>query len=271
MQSTQAKAVSRLPSFGLIGILGLVWLGCLGCPVAPPPPATPELPDLQGRTIVVAVLEDNPPFSQVDATSGVAEGFEIDLIDEIAEKLNFRPQYVALDRDAALTHLNSGTYDVVAGGILYTLERATQVDFALAYQLTKLRLAVRAADSRATEIVEFHDQEELQVGAVSQTIAFDLAREYFGADRLNSYDTVTVAMAALAAGEIAGVVLETMSFDAAEQAEPGVFRRLPGTLAGNLRAFALRQGSDLTEPISLAIYELLDEGTIRALGDKWGI
>ncbi len=69
--------------------------------------------------------------------------------------------------------------------------------------------------------------------------------------------------------EIDGVVLKTTDCEAAEQTRPGVLRALRGALAGNLQAFALRLGSDLTDPVNLALNELLIEGTIGALRNKW--
>ena len=77
-------------------------------------------------------------------------------------------------------------------------------------------------------------------------------------------------MDALAMEEIDGVVLKTTDFEAAELTRPGAFRALPGALAGNLQAYALRLGSDLTDPVNLALNELLIEGTTSALRNEWG-
>ncbi len=274
MRRLRIDAINRPRSYVLIGLLGTVALGSASCVAPPPPPPAPfefpPLPDLGGRELVVAIVGDNLPFSRLDDATGAAQGFGVDMITAVAAKLNLQPRFVALDCDAAVANLNAGTYDVVAGGILYTLERATQVDFALPLALLKQRLAVRTDESRVTDIAGFHDRTELLVGSVPQTIAFDTARDYFGEDRMRSYDTSAAAMDALAAGTLDGVVLDTTDFEAADQGQPGTFRALPGALAGNLLAYALQRGSDLTDPINLALSELQIEGTIGTLRVKWG-
>lgn len=271
MQTTSIDS-PRHPQFRLlISLLVILVPAGVGC-VPPPalPPATPVLPNLGGREVVVAVVVDNLPFSRFDDATGATEGFDVDLITAMAQKLNLQLRFVALDVDAAVSNLNARTYEMVAGGIFYTLDRTKQVDFAVPYALAKQRLAVRASDSRAADIAAFRDQDELTIGSVPGTIGFELAQSYFGQSRMRSYVSSAVAMDALAMEEIDGVVLKSTDFEAGEQTRPGVFRALRGALAGNLKAFALRLGSDLTDPVNLALNELLIEGTISALRNKWG-
>lgn len=271
MSSTMTSIGQRQRICVFVGFLGAISLGGVGCIVPPPPPPFefPPLPDLGGLEVVVAVADDNLPFSSFSGAAGAAEGFDVDLITAVAAKLNMQPRFVTLDREAALANLNSGTYEAVAG-VLYTLERARQVDFALAFALVKQRLAVRSDESRVDDIAGFHDRTELVVGSVPQTIASDVASTYFGQNRVRSFDTFAEAMDALAAGEFDGVVLDEANFDKANQRRPGTFAALPGAFAGNILAYALRTGSALTDPISQAISELLIEGTIGELRDKWG-
>lgn len=220
--------------------------------------------------LVVGVLQDSFPFSQLDA-GDPARGFDIDVIDAIGTKLNLVPRYVAIDASRVLEDLEDGTYDMVAGGILYTLERATALDFTLPYDLAKQRLVVRADDDRAEQIAGFRDEQSLQVGAVEDTVAQNVGRDYFGENRMTAFDSITTALDALATGAIDGLIMDTLDFSEADATAPGAFRRLPGTLAGNLRAYVLKLGSSLTGPINQALYELQVEGVIRALRNDAGL
>jgi len=262
------------PAFVLLPALA-VWL--IGC--TPPPsgsssllPTPPEvLPDLNGRSVKVALLADRLPFSSVDPATGAASGFDYDLITTLAARLNFVPQFVAADPATLLTDLAASRFDVVGGGIAYTLPRAAQFDFTSAYGLVTRRLAVRVGDGRAATIAAFHDATALRVGTVSGTTADDMAVAFLGTARVVGFDTFAAAVDALVAADVDGVVLGDADLQREQARLPGRLVALPGPIGGDVLAYALRKGSDLTDPLDGAFLQLQAEGAIASLREKWGL
>lgn len=73
-----------------------------------------------------------PPFIYKDA-SGAWKGFDVEIGDEIARRLNMRPQRQCVPFDGMLPGLMVGKYDVVIAALDATPERAKRVDFSIPY------------------------------------------------------------------------------------------------------------------------------------------
>jgi ABC-type amino acid transport substrate-binding protein len=250
-------------AFALCGLLA-------GC-VPSQPSATTELPDFGGRTVTVALLPDNLPFSGLDPATGVFEGFDHDLLTTLAARVNLQPQFVAGDWATLLADVMAGRYDVAGGGIAFTVARAEQLDFASPYRLVKDRIVMRAADQRADTIAAFHDQPALRAGSMTSTTTYDFAVGYLGADRVVGFPTNAEAVDALLAGTIDGVVIDEVALVAEEQRQPGMLAELGGPVAGEVAAYILPKGSDLTAGLNAAFKQVQTEGVLADLRRQWGL
>ncbi len=265
-----------LPSLACAATVLAVACALVGCTpqtfTAPAPPPPPEvLPDLGGREVTVAVLADYLPYSRIDLDTGSVQGFDYDFLTAMATRLNFVPRFVAAEQSTLLADLAAGRYDVGGSGISFTLERAPRFDFAAPYKLEKERLAVRAAEQRVATIPAFHGAAELRAGATGGTTSYDMALAFLGAARVTAFDSSVAALDALAAGTVDGVVLENAELAREQGRRPGIFTALPGPIGGNISAYALPKGSDLTAPLNGAFEQLLFEGELETLLEKWGL
>ena len=100
---------------------------------------------VRGRTLNVAVDADAPPFGFIE--QGRPQGFDVDLLDAIAEQVGFRIKRVPLSFEAILPALQSGQVDVATAGIGITPEREEVVDFSIPYLQTGLVIATRPSDT----------------------------------------------------------------------------------------------------------------------------
>ncbi len=244
--------------------------GCVGL-LLPPRPSSLPIPDLHGRVLTVAVVPDYLPFSRVDPDTGEVTGWAYDLICTLAARLNFEPRFVGVPQPELLDDVAAGRYDLAGGGVSFTLERATTLNFTVPYLLTKQRVVVRAADTRAATLSAFRDQIGLMVGTLPGTMEYDAAVAYFGAGRVRSYATFAAALAAVLDGTLDGAVVPDPALQAAEEAVPGSLQALSGPLAGEVLAYVLAPGSDLQVPLQVAYQALQTEGALDALRDKWGM
>lgn len=74
--------------------------------------------------------------------SGKLVGFEIDIVEAIAEKIGKKAQYVEAKWDSLLAGLDAGQYDLVMNNVAVTDERKKAFDLTVPYAQTQGRLGV---------------------------------------------------------------------------------------------------------------------------------
>lgn len=242
-------------------------LGIISCEL----PSQGPLPDLEGRTVIVAVQADYPPFSQTNAQTGQPEGWDYDVMAELGRRLNFTPQFVVAVREDIISGVAEGRYDLAGGGITFTQERQTLVDYPAFYVVMEQRVMVRQDETRVTTMLAFKENTDLRIGTLDESTNFDAAGAYFGPERVDGYATIDAATQDLLAGTIDGVLLDDAAYRAQAALHPGQLKRLPGTVRNDVLGFIVTKGSDLVSAINLAFNEMVNDGTAAALNVQWGL
>ena len=105
-----------------------------------------------GKIIVASDLA-NAPLDFVDEKTGEAQGFEVDLINEVADKLDLECEVLpAMKFDTIIPLIQQGgKADVGVSNITITDERWEQVDFTDSYMDSNQGLVTLAADADVTE------------------------------------------------------------------------------------------------------------------------
>src|SRR5215469_2114040 len=84
--------------------------------------ADAPLPTLTPGQLRIGTYFINPPFEFVE--NGQRIGFEVDLLDEIARRLQLRPVFVDTQWEVMLQQMQQGLYDCIVGGITITPARS---------------------------------------------------------------------------------------------------------------------------------------------------
>lgn len=88
---------------------------------------------LAAQNVYINGIDANyPPHAYVGA-SGKAEGFDVEALDWIAQKMGFQVQHVPMDWDAIIISLLSKKIDMVCSGMSITPERKAVVNFGEPY------------------------------------------------------------------------------------------------------------------------------------------
>ncbi len=87
--------------------------------------------------IRVGISPDFKPFEYYDE-NGEIKGFDIDLMNSIAEKTGYEIEWVALSFDALIPAVQSGNVDCAISAIAKTEERAKLVDYSIPYLNAKV-------------------------------------------------------------------------------------------------------------------------------------
>lgn len=222
-----------------------------------------ELPVLKMGTSA-----DYPPFEFVDPTKGEEIiGFDIDLADLIGEKLGYEIQVDNIDFNGLIPAIQAGKLDFVLSGMTPTEERDKVVDFSVPYNET-VQMVVTKKDSGIKTV---EDLEGKTVGVQLSSIQEELANEV----------AETVDMKVESRNLIPELIQELMTkrFDAAIiediVAENFVERNKDLTFFPvivdeiDYKAAVFPEGSELKEKFDNAINELIEEGKIEELREKW--
>jgi polar amino acid transport system substrate-binding protein len=154
-------------------------------------------------TIVVATDATWPPMEYVNENKEIV-GYDIDLMNAVAEKAGFTVEYKNVAWDGIFAGLAAGEYDAVISSVTILPERAEQYDFSEPYINAGQIVVVRTdSDITGPDTLSGH-----VVGAQISTTGAFAVQEMAGA-QLKEYDEVGLAFEDLVAGRIDAVVCDT--------------------------------------------------------------
>jgi polar amino acid transport system substrate-binding protein len=132
----------------------------------------------QAPPLVNGIDANYPPFAFIDDT-GVAKGFDIDMVNWIAEKKGLNVVHQAFEWDSIVTNLRNNKLDLIASGLSVTAERAEQVAFSEPYWRIKQVVIVRQDSPLTLEQVLSSGK---RIGAQSGTSDFAAMTDSNGKD-----------------------------------------------------------------------------------------
>ncbi len=255
-------------------------------PMTATTPATVTIP-----TTVTAVVSDNQPiealvigvnaqldpFETIDG-SGNLVGFDIDLMNAIAQAASIEVSFVTMDFDQLLPAVANGDVDVAISAITRTKEREEVVTFSEPYFTSDQSpvsffgggqgLAVR---SETTDIQSAADlTADVTVGVKSGTTGDAFVVENTAA-QIVRYDEAPDALAALANGDVAAVVTDISVIAEFVMDNPTLDVQLMGSpLTVEEYAMAVNKDRlDLLQLLNAALSKLHDDGSYDLIFEKW--
>ena len=226
------------------------------------------MPDLEGRTVTVAVENAYLPFNFILAGETEGQGWDYDAWRDICERLNCVPEFVEAVWPAVIDQTAQGEFDTAADGISITDERKEIVDFSMPYMVVTQKFIKQLGDDRfasADDVINSDAIVATQVG----TTNFELATELVGEDRIQAFDTFPLAVQALIAGDVDIVIIDDAAGLGYIGENADAIETIDDPLQSDPLGFIYPQGSELVEPVDLAIQAMIDDGTMEELGLKW--
>jgi polar amino acid transport system substrate-binding protein len=239
-----------------------------------PAPATAEeaapvaesgLPDLDGREISITVENAYLPFNYIDPATGEPAGWDYDVWDEICALLNCTPVYIESGWEGMIQAVANSQFDVGADGVTITADRAEMVDFSEGYINIEQRLLVRADEDRITSIDDIVNDPDLILGTQTGTTNYETALTFLPEDRIQAFEQFPFAVQALIAGDIDAVIIDEVAGQGylGENAES--LKLVGPSMSSDELGFIFPKGSDLVEPVNMAIQELKANGFLQGI------
>lgn len=193
------------------------------------------------------------------------EGFDIDMVNAIAERLGLEVKIVKTPFDTIFRNLAQGRFDMVASATTITEERKRTVDFSDPYFNADQSVVV-PADS---DIQSVADLEGEVIGAQLGTTGAEYAQNEIDAADVRTYDVVDDAFQALQAGQIVAAIID---FPVAKRAEveTGDVKVVETIQTDEQYGFAFaKESTALRDAVNRALAEIKQDGTYEEIFRKW--
>jgi len=196
------------------------------------------------------------------------QGFDVDLMNEIADRVGFEVEYKNVQFDELLRGLNTDLYDAAISAMTITTAREQQVDFSDPYFNADQCLLVASY----SDVESVDDLSEATVGVQRGTAGQIATQELINARRVGrgvTFRTIEEAFAALQDGRVAGVIYDLAVAQKAVEESEGEMRIVETVPTGEQYGIAFPEDSGLVEPVNEALAEIKADGTYEEIYERW--
>ena len=284
-----AFALAATMSLGLLTACGGGTTGTTETPANTETPASTEstAPETETPTAdgTFTTVEDGklimstnatfPPYEMVADGDGVNgsgyEGIDIEIAYALADKLGLELVIDDMDFDAALLAVQNNSADMMLAGLSYSEERDEVVDFSDPYA-TGVQVVIVKEGSDVT----LDNLGDYMIGTQRGTTGYLYASDTpenggYGEDHVIGYDSGVTAVQELINGTIDAVIIDKQPAEAYVAANPDAgLTILDGNWVEEDYCLAVDEGNTaLLDALNTALNELIDDGTVQAIIDKY--
>jgi ABC-type amino acid transport substrate-binding protein len=242
-------------------------------PITAPGHAAQSFHTLQTGQLRIGTYFVNPPFEFISDHQRV--GFEVDLMNGVANRLQLRPVFVDTRWEVILGEMQHHRYDCIVGGITITPAREKILAWSTPYMTTTLSLVVDS--TRMPNATGLADLKDATVGVQAATTDYDIAivmqrAGQIGRVRVYPFAKIADAMVDLAAGRIGAVMkVHPVAAWLARQT-PGL--RIIAQVPDDPQPLGIgfgRNNTALLGAVNGALAGMQQDGSYQTLVQHWGI
>lgn len=203
--------------------------------------------------------------------NGELTGFDTEFARAVCEKLGIEPEFQVIDWDMKESELSSRNIDCIWNGLTVTEDRRENMDFSMSYLTNKQCVVINS--SNAGTYTDTASLASAMLSAEGGSAGEDaiLADENLSQASYTASDSQASALLALKSGNYDAVIIDyTLATASAGTGDYADLMIIDGIqLADEEYAIGFRLGSDMTEKVNTAIQELIDDGTLASLAEKY--
>jgi polar amino acid transport system substrate-binding protein len=230
--------------------------------------AIPEFSTLTDGVLTVGSCLDYEPFESIQG--GEEVGFDVELTEEIASRLDLEVEWVVADFDTIFTAVAGGQFDMVAAASTITPKRDREVDFSIPYFNSRQALVVNTAETPdliSTDQLESGDV----VGAQRGTTGLAWVEENLVPDgiQVQTFTSATDGLRALEGGAMTAFVADE-PFVAEAIADLPSLEVVQGIDTDEKYGFAFSPSNpELRDAVNIMLAEVIADGTYEQIYTKW--
>ena len=211
------------------------------------------------------------PMNYTDEQTGEFTGFDTEFAQAVCEKLGVEPEFIEIVWDTKQVSLESGEVDCLWNGMTITPELEEAISISDPYIKNYQVLVIRAADAdtyTSTESLAGAKVDAEAGSAGESTVQND---EFLSQAAYTSVVKQTDALLEVKSGAADAAVMDFVLANAlAGVGDYSDLMVIPDLeLSVEEYGVGFRKGSDVTEKVNQAMQELVDDGTLRALAEKY--
>ncbi|MFZ5650178.1 MAG: basic amino acid ABC transporter substrate-binding protein [Bacillota bacterium] len=184
----------------MVAALAIASAGCGAAKKEEPKKAEPAA--AAKKKVVLASDTAYAPFESQDPQTGKYVGFDIDLVNAVAEVANLEIEIRSMNFDGIIPALETASVDGAISAMTITDKRKQAVNFSVPYYLSGQSIAVKSSN---TAIKGWDDLKGKKLGVQISTTGADEARKIPNA-KVTDYNTINEAFLALKSGAVEAVV-----------------------------------------------------------------
>lgn len=238
-------------------------------PAANQPQGESDLSYVQGNGKLIIGYTDYAPMNYTDE-SGSFTGFDTELATLVCEKLGLEPEFVEINWDTKEVELNAKSIDCVWNGLTITPERQETMEITKPY-VKNAQVVLMKADAAYENTASLIGKTVVaeQGSAGEETIQGDdnLKQATYVPKTMQTECLMEVKAGTADAAVLDLTLANTMTGEGTNYADLAILDRLAEENYG----VAFRKGSDICAEVNKAFDELVADGTMAALAEKYGL
>jgi polar amino acid transport system substrate-binding protein len=216
-----------------------------------------------GKELSVGSDIPYPPFEQGKAPN--YEGFDIELMEAVAENIGREAVFQDTSFDTIFRDLAQGRFEAVASATTITDEREETVDFTNPYYFSEQAILVK----EPAEIDSVDGLNGATVGVQQGTTGEEFVEEKVDAGEIRPYPQGPDAVNALKSGVLDAVVMDIPVAENAVEAGGGIEISTAIPTEEEYGFVVPQDQEELLEEMNEALDELKDDGTFNTIYEKW--
>jgi polar amino acid transport system substrate-binding protein len=220
---------------------------------------------LQEGQLLVGTDTPFPPF-EIGQPPNLS-GYDIELVNAIAENLGLEVTYQDTSFDTIFRDTAQGKFDMAVAASTITPEREQTVDFSDPYYQANQSLVV----ARGSDIATVDDLGGTTVGAQDGTTGEAYANDETDASQVRGFPEGPDAVTALRNGQVDAVIIDQpVAVDATESQAGGDIEIAEEIVTSELYGIPFAPDNDaLREAVNEALKEIKDDGTLAELYEQY--
>ena len=211
-----------------------------------------------------------PPYEYVEG--GQIAGIDAEIAAAVAGKLGLELQIDDMEFDSITEAVKSGKADIGLAGMTITPDRQEEVDFTISYA-TGVQVIIVAEDSPITNVDDLSAEGANYVIGVQRNTTGDIYTtqdiEDAGLGTIDRYSKGADAVQALKTGKVDCVVIDNEPAKAFVNEVEGLKILDTEYITEDYAAAMNKENTALYEAVNNALQELIDDGTIQGILDKY--
>ena len=221
-------------------------------------------------TLKVGMTGDYRPFSERNKTSGVFEGLDVDMANELAKALGVKMEIVPTAWGKMLADLDGGAFDIAVGGVSITLDRQKKAFFSAPLLRDGKTPIARCTDKERFAEISGIDQPDVRVVVNPGGTNERFARAHIKTAPIRVHPDNTTIFEEIVKGAADVMITDAVETRLQQRLHPELCAIHPEKpFDFSEKAYMMRRDTALKLFVDQWLHQMVETGAYRRLYAKW--